>query len=69
MHSFGPNIQVKTHRGTRLFFALYKFDPKHMIKYVINRANYSTECCWVPEEQGAYPGIDKTLILDIHVQV
>jgi len=28
--------------------------------------NYSTECCREPEEWGAYPGIDKILIKDIH---
>lgn len=48
------------------FSALYKFAHKHKIKYVITGANYSTECCREPEEWGAYPGIDKTLILDIH---
>src|SRR5690606_25558679 len=28
--------------------------------------NFSTECCREPEEWGGYPGIDRTLILDIH---
>lgn len=48
------------------FSGLYKFAKKHKIKYVLTGGNYSTECCREPEEWGAYPGIDKTLILDIH---
>lgn len=48
------------------FSSLYKFARKHRIKYVITGSNYSTECCREPEEWGGYPGIDKTLILDIH---
>jgi N-acetyl sugar amidotransferase len=48
------------------FSALYKFARKHRIKYVLTGGNYSTECCREPEEWGAYPGIDKTLFLDIH---
>jgi N-acetyl sugar amidotransferase len=48
------------------FSALYKFARKHRIKHVLTGGNYSTECCREPEEWGAYPGIDKTLILDIH---
>lgn len=48
------------------FSALYKFARKHKIKHVITGANYSTECCREPEEWGGYPGIDKTLFLDIH---
>ncbi|WP_159479163.1 N-acetyl sugar amidotransferase [Chryseobacterium sp. 18068] len=48
------------------FSSLYKFARKNNIKYVFTGANYSTECCREPEEWGAYPGIDKTLILDIH---
>ena len=48
------------------FSALYKFARKHKIKYVLTGANYSTECCREPEEWGAYPGIDKMLIKDIH---
>src|SRR5690606_37162023 len=36
------------------------------IKYVLTGGNFSTECCREPEDWGAYPGIDKTLILDIH---
>lgn len=48
------------------FSGLYKFAKKHRIKYVLTGGNYSTECCREPEEWGAYPGIDKTLILDIH---
>mgnify|MGYP000099509456 CR=1 FL=1 len=48
------------------FSGLYKFAKKNKIKYVLTGANYSTECCREPEEWGAYPGIDKTLIMDIH---
>ena len=48
------------------FSSLYKFAKKHKIKYVLTGGNFSTECCREPEEWGAYPGIDKTLINDIH---
>ena len=48
------------------FSALYKHARKNNIKYVITGANYSTECCREPEEWGAYPGIDKLLIMDIY---
>lgn len=48
------------------FSALYKYARKNKIKYVITGANYSTECCREPEEWGAYPGIDKRLIMDIY---
>ena len=48
------------------FSSLYKFARNHKIKYVITGSNYSTECCREPEEWGGYPGIDKTLILNIH---
>lgn len=48
------------------FSALYKFARKNKIKYVLTGGNYSTECCREPNEWGAYPGIDKTLIKDIH---
>ena len=55
------------HPKILLFFSsLYKFARKNKIKYVLTGANYSTECCREPEEWGAYPGIDKTLITDIH---
>lgn len=53
-------------QDTAFFSALYKFARKHRIKHVLTGANYSTECCREPEEWGAYPGIDKRLILDIH---
>lgn len=53
-------------QDTAFFSALYKFARKHKIKYVLTGANYSTECCREPEEWGAYPGIDKTLLGDIH---
>ncbi len=48
------------------FSGIYKFARKHKIKYVLTGANYSTECCREPEEWGAYPGIDKILVNDIH---
>jgi N-acetyl sugar amidotransferase len=48
------------------FSSLYKFARKNNFKYVITGANYSTECCREPEEWGAYPGIDKRLIMDIY---
>jgi N-acetyl sugar amidotransferase len=48
------------------FSSLYKFARKYKIKYILTGANYSTECCREPEEWGAYPGIDKILIMDIH---
>ncbi|PMC15697.1 N-acetyl sugar amidotransferase [Oligella urethralis] len=48
------------------FSALYKFARKNKIKYVLTGANYSTECCREPLEWGGYPGIDKTLMDDIH---
>lgn len=53
-------------QDTAFFSALYQFARKHKIKHVITGSNYSTECCREPEEWGAYPGIDKTLIHDIH---
>lgn len=48
------------------FSALYQFARKYRIKHVLTGSNYSTECCREPEEWGGYPGIDKTLFLDIH---
>lgn len=48
------------------FSALYRFARKNKIKYVLTGGNYSTECCREPNEWGAYPGIDKRLIKDIH---
>lgn len=48
------------------FSAMYRFARKNGIKHVLTGGNYSTECCREPEEWGAYPGIDKTLFLDIH---
>lgn len=53
-------------QDTAFFSALYKFARENRIKYVLTGGNYSTECCREPEEWGAYPGIDKTFILDIH---
>lgn len=48
------------------FSSLYQFARKYRVKHVLTGANYSTESCREPEAWGAYPGIDKTLILDIH---
>lgn len=53
-------------QDTAFFSTLYNFARKHKIKYVLTGGNYSTECIREPEEWGAYPGIDKTFILDIH---
>ena len=53
-------------QDTAFFSALYQFARKNKIKHVITGSNYSTECCREPEEWGGYPGIDKTLISDIH---
>lgn len=53
-------------QDTAFFSMLYKFARKYKVKYVLTGANFSTECCREPEAWGAYPGIDKTLILDIH---
>lgn len=48
------------------FSGLYKFARKYKIKYVLTGGNYSTECIRESEEWGAYPGTDRTFILDIH---
>lgn len=48
------------------FSGLYQFARKNKIKYVLTGGNFSTECCREPNEWGAYPGIDKTFISDIH---
>ena len=53
-------------QAAAFFSVLYRFAREHGIKYVITGGNFSTECCREPEEWGAYPGIDKTLIVDIH---
>ncbi len=53
-------------QDTAFFSTLYKFARENKIKYVLTGGNYSTECVREPEEWGAYPGTDKTLILDIH---
>ena len=55
-------------QDTAFFSALYKFAHKHKIKYVLTGGNYSTECIREPNEWGAYPGTDKTLIADIHAK-
>jgi N-acetyl sugar amidotransferase len=48
------------------FSSLYKFARKNNIKYVLTGSNFSTECCREPEEWGGFPGIDTTLVKDIH---
>lgn len=53
-------------QDTAFFASLYKFAKKNKIKYVLTGGNFSTEVCREPDEWGAYPGIDKTLIKDIH---
>ena len=53
-------------QDTAFFATLYKFARQNKIKYVLTGGNFSTECCREPEEWGAYPGIDQTLIHDIH---
>ncbi len=53
-------------QDTAFFSALYQFAHKNKIKHIITGSNYSTECCREPEEWGGYPGIDKTLIGDVH---
>jgi len=53
-------------QDTAFFSALYKFAKQNKIKYVLTGGNYSTECCREPDEWGAFPGIDKTLISAIH---
>lgn len=47
------------------FSALYKFARKNNIKYVFTGGNFSTECCREPDEWGAFPGVDKTLVNSI----
>lgn len=53
-------------QDSAFFSSLYKFARKYKIKYVLTGGNYSTECCREPDEWGAYPGIDRTFIMDIH---
>jgi N-acetyl sugar amidotransferase len=48
------------------FSGLYKFAKKNKIKFVLTGGNFSTECCREPEEWGGFPGIDVTLVNDIH---
>lgn len=59
-----PHLDIA--QDTAFFSTLYKFARENKIRYVLTGGNYSTECCREPEEWGAYPGIDKTLILNIH---
>ncbi|WP_230380028.1 adenine nucleotide alpha hydrolase family protein [Kaistella gelatinilytica] len=49
-----------------IFSALYKFAKKNKINYIFTGSNISTECCREPEEWGGFPGIDTTLVKDIH---
>jgi hypothetical protein len=51
------------------FSALYRFAKQNKIKYILTGGNFSTECCREPLEWGAYPGIDRSLIMDIHKQL
>ena len=53
-------------QDTAFFSALYKFARQNNIKYVLTGGNHSTECCREPDEWGAFPGVDKALIGDIH---
>lgn len=55
-------------QDTAFFSALYKFARENRIKYVLTGGNYSSECIREPTEWGAYPGIDKTFIFDIHAK-
>lgn len=48
------------------FSGLYRFARKNRIKVILTGANYSTECVREPEAWGAYVGIDKRLVKDIH---
>lgn len=48
------------------FSSLYRYAKKKKIKYILTGANFSTECIREPEAWGAYPGIDRRLIIDIH---
>ena len=53
-------------QDTAFFSSLYKFARNNKIRHILTGGNYSTECVREPEEWGAYPGIDRTLIIDIH---
>lgn len=55
-------------QDTAFFATLYKFARQNNIRHVLTGGNYSTECCREPEEWGAYPGVDATLIHDIHAR-
>jgi N-acetyl sugar amidotransferase len=61
-----PHLDIA--QDTAFFSTLYKFARENKIKYVLTGGNFSTECCREPEEWGAYPGTDKTLIMDIHAK-
>jgi len=53
-------------QDTAFFATLYKFARENKIKHILTGGNYSTECCREPEQWGAYPGVDRMLIKDIH---
>jgi len=53
-------------QDTAFFSTLYKFARIHKIKYILTGGNFSTECIREPEEWGAYPGVDRRMIMDIH---
>ena len=59
-----PDLDIV--QDTAFFSALYKYATANGIRSVITGGNYTTEGCREPIEWGAYPGIDKTLISDIH---
>jgi N-acetyl sugar amidotransferase len=53
-------------QDTAFFSTLYKFARIHKIKYILTGGNFSTECIREPEEWGAYPGVDRRMIMGIH---
>lgn len=53
-------------QDTAFFATLYKFARAYKIKYVLTGGNFSTECVREPDQWGAYPGVDKTFIFDVH---
>ncbi|MBF9152150.1 N-acetyl sugar amidotransferase [Novosphingobium jiangmenense] len=48
------------------FSSLYRYARRNDINFVVTGTNFLTECCREPEEWGAYPGIDRGLVRDIH---
>jgi N-acetyl sugar amidotransferase len=59
-----PDLDIV--QDTAFFSALYKYATANGIRSVVTGGNYTTEGCREPIEWGAYPGIDKTLLSDIH---